>query len=224
MRVAARTFAVLREASASRAELELPDSATLGDAWDAFVARYPAVGVYRPVIRGARNGDYAGWETRLTDGDEVAFLPPVSGGAEAPIAAARSTITEAPIDVGALEAIAGLGDGARVTFVGRARDRADDGRAVVELEYEAYPRMASRVLAEIVSEAEARWPASRVAVAHRTGAVPLGEVTVAIVTAAPHRSDAYEANRWVIEAVKERLPIWKRERYTDGSEWKRGGA
>ncbi len=110
------------------------------------------------------------------------------------------------------------------SFIGRARRTSDDGREVVELEYEVYPEMAERVLAEIAAEAEARWPGLASAVVHRTGVVPLGEAAVAIVTAAPHRSAAYEANRFIIEAIKERLPIWKLERFPDGSEWKRPGA
>jgi molybdopterin synthase catalytic subunit len=145
-------------------------------------------------------------------------MPPVSGGG-------RTELTSAPIDVRGLEQeVAGTGHGALVTFVGRARDRADDGREVLELEYEAYPEMATTVLAEIVAEAEGRWADCEVAILHRVGLVPIGEAAVAIVTAAPHRSDAYDANRFAIEAIKERLPIWKRERFADGSEWKRPGA
>jgi molybdopterin synthase catalytic subunit len=94
----------------------------------------------------------------------------------------------------------------------------------VELEYEVYPEMAEAVLEEIAGEAETRWPGVAVAVVHRIGIVPIGEAAVAIVAAAPHRSHAYEASRFVIEAIKERLPIWKRERFVDGSEWKRPGA
>lgn len=133
-------------------------------------------------------------------------------------------IVDDPIDVDALErSVASAQHGAIVTFVGRARDHADDGRTVVELEYEVYPEMAEAVLDEIVAEAERRWPVT-VAVVHRYGVVPLGEAAVAIVSASAHRAEAYEANRFVIEAIKERLPIWKRERFTDGSEWKRAGA
>ncbi len=134
-------------------------------------------------------------------------------------------LTDRPIDVAALEsAVAGDGHGALVTFVGRARDTADDGRTVLELEYEAYPEMADAVLVQIAREAEQRWPGSSIGVVHRVGLVPIGEAAVAIVAAAAHRSEAYEANRFVIEAIKERLPIWKRERFADGSEWKRPGA
>ncbi|HET7646767.1 MAG TPA: molybdenum cofactor biosynthesis protein MoaE, partial [Candidatus Limnocylindria bacterium] len=102
-------------------------------------------------------------------------------------------------------------------------DTSDDGRTVVELEYEVYAEMAERVLTDIAAEAESRWGVA-VAVVHRFGIVPIGEAAVAIVTAAPHRAEAYEANRFVIEAIKERLPIWKLERFPDGSEWKRTGA
>ena len=133
-------------------------------------------------------------------------------------------IVDGPIDVGALErSVASERHGAIVTFVGRARDHADDGRPVVELEYEVYPEMAEAVLGDIAADAERRWPVA-VAVVHRHGVVPLGEAAVAIVTGSAHRAEAYEANRFVIEAIKERLPIWKRERFSDGSEWKRSGA
>jgi molybdopterin synthase catalytic subunit len=217
MQVTVRTFAILRELSADRAVVALPEAADLGDAWEAMVERYPRLGPHRPFVRPARAGAYADWDTPLVDGDEVAFLPPVSGGA-------TMTLTSEPIDAAALEsAVAGSGHGAVVTFVGRARDTADDGREVMELEYDAYPEMAIAVLSEIAAEAESRWGAA-VGVVHRTGIVPISDAAVAIVTAAPHRAEAYEANRYVIEAIKERLPIWKRERFADGSEWKRPGA
>jgi molybdopterin synthase catalytic subunit len=217
MRVSVRTFAILRELSADRTELELVAGATLEDAWRAFAERFPALEPHRPYVRAAHNGSYAEWNAILAEGNEVAFLPPVSGGA-------ITALSQGPIDVAALEAaVAGGGHGALVTFVGRARDTADDGRGVQELEYEAFDQMALATLDEIAGEAEKQWPVA-VAVVHRTGVVPIGEAAVAIVTAAPHRAEAYESNRFVIEAIKERLPIWKRERFADGSEWKRPGA
>ena len=216
MRITVRTFASLRELSADRFEADLADGACVADAWAALQARHPAVEAHRPYVRAARNGVYAPWDVPLADGDVVAFLPPVSGGA--------GGLTDQPIDVDALEAsMARSSHGAVVTFVGRARDVADDGRAVIELEYEVYPEMAASVLDEIAAEAGSRFGAT-VAVVHRHGVVPIGEAAVAIVTAAVHRAEAYEANRFVIEAIKERLPIWKRERFADGSEWKRPGA
>jgi molybdopterin synthase catalytic subunit/molybdopterin converting factor small subunit len=218
MQVTVRCFATLRELAVDRTRLTLSPGSTVTEAWAAMATTHPGLVPHRPFVRPARNGAYAAWDAALADGDQVAFLPPVSGGGP-------SGLTDAPIDVSALEAaVAGRAHGALVTFVGRARDRADDGRAVLELEYEAYPEMAAVVLAEIVAEAERRWHGGVVAVVHRVGLVPIGEAAVAIVTAAGHRSDAYEANRFVIEAIKERLPIWKRELFSDGSEWKRPGA
>lgn len=218
MRVLVRTFAILREISADRIDVELSDGSRVTDAWRWLAARHPALEPHADFVRPARNGAYAAWDAELADGDEVAFLPPVSGGA-------TTGIVDAAIDIEALESgVADALHGAVVTFAGRARRRADDGREVVELEYEVYPDMAERVLAEIVTEAEARWPGCVAACMHRTGVVPIGEAAIAIVTAAPHRAEAYEANRFVIEEVKRRLPIWKRERFTDGSQWKRLGA
>jgi len=218
MQVTVRLFATLRELAADRAVLTLGPAATVADAWAALAEAHPSLLPHRPFVRAALNGAYAAWEVPLADGDQVAFLPPVSGGG-------ASGLTSTVIDIAALEGgLAGRGHGAVVSFIGRARNRADDGRVVLELEYEAYPEMASAVLAEIVAEAEGRWKGSAAAVVHRVGIVPIGEAAVAIVTAAAHRSDAYDANRFVIEAIKERLPIWKRERFADGSEWKRPGA
>jgi MoaE-MoaD fusion protein len=217
MRITARCFASLREIAGDRTELAVPAGSTVADAWDGLAASHPALEPHRPYVRAARNGVYTAWDDQLADDDVIAFLPPVSGGA-------TTDLVDGPIDVAALErAAADAGHGAVVTFVGRARDRSDDGRTVLELEYEVYPEMAAATLAEIADEAERRWPAA-VFVVHRHGRVPIGEAAVAIVTAAPHRAEAYEANRFVIEAIKDRLPIWKRERFADGSEWKRPGA
>ena len=217
MRVEIRCFASLRELARDRCQLALDARSTVEDAWATMAERYPGLHAHRPYVRAARNGVYAAWTDQLADDDVIAFLPPVSGGA-------MSALVDGPIDVEALErAVAGPGHGAVVTFVGRARDRADDDRTVTELEYEVYPEMAESVLSGIAAEAEQRWGVAA-AVVHRHGVVPIGEAAVAIATAAMHRAEAYEANRFIIEAIKERLPIWKRERFADGSEWKRPGA
>jgi molybdopterin synthase catalytic subunit/molybdopterin converting factor small subunit len=220
MHVRVRCFATLRELSAASVELDLGASATVADAWDALAERYTGLAPHRPFAQPARNGASVAWDVWLAEGDEVAFLPPVSGGADQPLRG----LTDQPIDVDALLAVARDTDGAVVTFVGRARNRADDGREVLELEYEAYPEMAETMLAAVADEVAAQWPDCTVSIVHRTGLVPIGEAAVVIVTASPHRSDAYAANRYVIEAIKDRLPIWKRERFGDGSEWKRPGA
>jgi molybdopterin synthase catalytic subunit len=220
MRIRARCFAILRELSAARSDLDLPEGASVADAWEALVAHHPGLAPHRAFTQAARNGSAVSWDEAVMDGDEVAFLPPVSGGSAEQLVG----LTERPIDIEALERIAGASHGAVVTFVGRARNRSDDGREVVELEYEAYPEMAEATLRAVTAEVAERWPGSAVAVVHRTGVVPLGEAAVVIVTATPHRADAYDANRYVIEAIKERLPIWKLERFPDGTQWKRPGA
>jgi molybdopterin synthase catalytic subunit/molybdopterin converting factor small subunit len=219
MEVQVRCFALLRELSADRTGLSMADGATIEDAWAEMARRYPGLVPHRPFVRAARNGAYAAWEVSLADGDEVAFLPPVSGGG-----ATRTSISSEPIDEAAVvRTLAASEHGAVVTFVGRARDRSDDGREVLELEYEAYVPMAERVLAEIAAQAGERWDAA-VGIVHRVGLLPIGEAAVVIVCAAAHRDAAYQASRYAIETIKERLPIWKRERFADGSEWKRPGA
>jgi molybdopterin synthase catalytic subunit len=220
MHVRARCFATLRELSAARSDLDLAADASVSHAWDALVSRHPGLAAHRPYTQPARNGSAVTWDEALAEGDEVAFLPPVSGGSDRPLVG----LTDGPIDVEVLERIAGTAHGAVVTFVGRARNRADDGREVLELEYEAYPEMADATLQAVAAEVADRWPDCALSVVHRTGAVAIGEAAVAIVTAAPHRADAYEANRYVIEAIKQRLPIWKLERFADGTQWKRPGA
>jgi molybdopterin synthase catalytic subunit/molybdopterin converting factor small subunit len=220
MEVQVRCFALLRELSADRTEVSVADGATIDDAWAELARRYPALVPHRPFVRAARNGAYAAWEETLEEHDEIAFLPPVSGGR----GATRTAISDGPIDermVG--EHLAGAAHGAVVSFVGRARNRADDGREVLELEYEAYGPLAERVLEEIAAEAAEKWEAS-IGIVHRVGRVPIGEAAVVIVSAAAHRDAAYQASRYVIEAIKQRLPVWKRERFPDGSEWKRPGA
>jgi MoaE-MoaD fusion protein len=220
MDIQVRCFATLREASAARTSLTIASPASVASAWDEMTTRYPALAVHRPFTQPARNGVAVGWDEPLADRDEVAFLPPVSGGSDAPLIG----LSAEPIDVAALERVVDRTHGAVVTFVGRARNRSDDGREVTALEYEAYPEMADATLRAIAREATDRWPDCVVAVVHRTGSVPIGEAAVAIVTGARHRGDAYEANRYVIEAIKDRLPIWKLEQFTDGSRWKRPGA
>jgi len=220
MHVRARCFATLRELSAARSDLDLAADASVADAWDALVSRHPGLAAHRPYTQPARNGTAVSWNEPLAEGDEVAFLPPVSGGSDEPPVG----LTDGPIDIEALERIAASAHGAMVTFVGRARNRSDDGREVLELEYEAYSEMAEATLRAVAAEVADRWPGCAVAVVHRIGAVPIGEAAVVIVTAAPHRADAYEANRYVIEAIKQRLPIWKLERFADGTQWKRPGA
>lgn len=224
-------------------DLELPGGSTIADAWDALVARVPALAPGRATVRFARNAEYAPAETALADGDEVAMIPPVSGGsagARHPDEPARRDrileLREGPIGPDVLTELTGrlatLDDGAVVGFLGvtrrspgtpapgqEAEASRHAGRSVESLEYEALPEMALRVMAEIADEAEARFGVSRIAIVHRTGEVPLGEASVAIVACAPHRDAAFAATRYAIDETKARAPIWKAERFEDGHVW-----
>ncbi|HEX5474565.1 MAG TPA: molybdenum cofactor biosynthesis protein MoaE [Vicinamibacterales bacterium] len=131
-------------------------------------------------------------------------------------------VTDEPLDVGALaEAVAGPADGALASFVGLVRDH-NAGRRVLSLEYEAYAPLAVRVFEQIAAEARERWPEARVAIHHRTGRLDIGDASVVVVAASPHRGDAFAACRYGIERVKQIAPIWKREHFEGGDVWIEG--
>jgi molybdopterin synthase catalytic subunit/molybdopterin converting factor small subunit len=207
MRVSVRLFAGVRErARTGERELELADGSTVGDVWDSL-----ALGDEPPGLLYAVNREYAPREQRLIDGDEVALIPPVSGGA--------FRLVDGPIDIDAV--IAEVADdraGAVASFQGTVRSQSR-GRAVIALEYEAYEGMAESVIAEIAEEAKARYELCAVAVTHRLGRVEIGETSVMIAVSAPHRQDALAACKDVIDALKERVPLWKKELYEGGEEW-----
>ncbi len=207
MRVVVRLFAGLREqAGTGRRELELPDGASVAEVWAALdLGDEPAGLLY------AVNMQYAGRDLRLDEGDEVALIPPVSGGA--------FRLIEGPIDLGAVVAeVADTRAGAIATFQGTVRLQSR-GRDVIALEYEAYSEMAEKVMAEIAVEVKARYELCEVAITHRLGRLEIGEVSVAIAVSAPHRQDALAACKDVIDALKERVPLWKKELYEGGEEW-----
>ena len=234
-----RLFAIQRElAGAREVRVELPDGADVEAAWNALVARFPVLEPGRGSLRFARNGDYAEAATRLVDGDEVAMIPPVSGGAaDGPTAGRRILeLREAPFTAAILgelsDRLAEAQDGAVVGFLGRTRStpgtpapgqeaeaarHAD--RSVDALEYEAHETMALAVLDQIADEIAARFGVHRLAIVHRSGDVPLGEPSVAVVAAAPHRDAAFAAARYAIDETKARAPIWKAERFADGHVW-----
>lgn len=127
-------------------------------------------------------------------------------------------ITEAPLDHAALtESVRRANAGAVCTFLGTVREMTGE-RRTVHLEYEAYPEMAAKQLADLEAEARRRWPVLEVALAHRVGTLDLGEISVVVAVSSPHRGDAFEACRWLIDTLKEVVPIWKRERWDDGRE------
>jgi molybdopterin synthase catalytic subunit len=159
------------------------------------------------------------WEDRVNAGDEVAFIPPVSGGA---VNEPLIEITTKPLDARRLEAaVAHAGAGAICTFTGVVRDQSQ-GKSVTHLEYEAYAGMAATEMRRIATEISARWQRTRVAMAHRTGSLAIGEASVVVSVSAPHRAEAFEACRWGIDTLKESVPIWKKEFASDGSYWVEG--
>ena len=239
-----RLFAIQRELAGTReVRVELPDGSTVEAAWEALVARHPLLAPGRGSVRFARNGDYADAATPLADGDEIAMIPPVSGGDGQPGSGDGQPgndrileLREAPFDASILgelaDRLAVPVDGAVVGFLGRTRStpgtpapgqeaeaRRHAGRAVEALDYEAHESMALSILAAIADEAAARFGVDRLAIVHRTGEVPLGEPSIAVVAAAPHRDAAFAAARYAIDETKARAPIWKAERFADGHVW-----
>jgi molybdopterin synthase catalytic subunit len=228
VKLTALYFALYREELAKKSmQVDLPEGTTIGALWEYCVQGHPRLEGLRSVTRFARNNEYAPPQTVLSDGDEVAFLPPVSGGSTASGAGGPPTlplmvVTAAPLHLDELiAAVANGANGAVVTFTGVVRHTADDARRVVALEYEAYEEMACAKLREIAYEIAGRWPAVQpagVAIAHRTGRLPVGEASVMIAVASPHRQAAFEACAYAIDRLKEYVPIWKKEVYADGTE------
>ncbi len=241
MRVRIRLFAMQRELAGTRElDVDLPDDADVAAAWDALVAIHPALAPGGSSVRFARNGAYADATTRLVDGDEVAMIPPVSGGAgegagpdiRGRILEIRETRFGADILGELTDRLATPGDGAAVGFLGRTRATPGTpapgqeaeaarhaGRAVESLEYEAHATMALATLGQIADEIAARFGVDRLAIVHRVGDVPLGEASIAVVAVAAHRGDAFDAARYAIDETKARAPIWKAERFADGHVW-----
>ena len=217
MRVAVLLFGSLREAvGAKELSVALADGASVAELRALLVETHPACAALGARLRVAVNRRFAPDGAALADGDEVAFLPPVSGGAAAP---ARCTLSERALDPEAVAArVAGPDAGGVVSFVGAVRAHSR-GRSIRHLEYEAYPAMALAEMERICDAAAARWPGVRVAIAHRTGPLEVGDLAVVVVAAAPHRAEAFEACRFAIDTLKQSVPIWKKEVAADGEHW-----
>jgi len=205
--VVVRLFAGLRElAGTNRRELDLDDGASVEDVWPALgLGDEPAGLLY------AVNRTYADRRQSLGEGDEVALIPPVSGGA--------FRLTHGPVNLTSVVVeVVDEQAGAIATFLGTVRAQSR-GREVIALEYEAYEEMAEEVMAEIAAELVSRYELCKVAMSHRLGRVEVGETSVAIAVSAPHRQDALAACADAIEALKSRVPLWKKELYVGGEEW-----
>ncbi|MBX3158731.1 MAG: molybdopterin converting factor subunit 1 [Deltaproteobacteria bacterium] len=216
MKVDVLYFAVFRERLARDTEsLELPDGARVRDAVDALAARHAAIAALRGRFRVAVNQDFADDDRALADGDEVALIPPVAGGS----GARHVRLLAEPLSLDrCIAAVSDAGMGGVVTFVGVVR-RHSRGVVVERLEYSAYEAMAVREMTKLVEEIEAEVAGCRVAVEHRVGTLAIGDAAVAIAAAAPHRAEAFTACRAMIDRLKDRVPIWKKEVGEDGAEW-----
>jgi molybdopterin synthase catalytic subunit len=214
MRVTVRLFGAVREAVGEKElSVELADGATVSELRRLLARRHAVFDAFGERLAASINLEVAPAGTALADGDEVAFLPPVSGGA------GSCWMSEQPLDVAeAIARVSGPGMGGIVTFVGAVRDRAR-GRAIRHLEYEAYPEMAVREMEKIADEAARRWPGVRVAIGHRAGHLEVGAIAVVVAVAAPHRGEAFAACRFAIDMLKQTVPIWKKEFATDGEYW-----
>ncbi len=217
VRIEIRLFAAYREATGiSLTHVSVPAGSTPKEVWSRLVDAHPPLRRFGGSLVAAVNGQYAGLDRNLADGDELAFLPPVSGGV-------LLRITEGEIDLdGLIAAVRSDEMGAICTFQGTVRG-INKGREVERLEYEAYAEMASRVLGKIVDEIRERWGTERVAIVHRVGRLMPGEVSVAIAVAAPHREEAFAACRHAIDRLKAEVPIWKKEVWKGGEEWVEDG-
>jgi molybdopterin synthase catalytic subunit len=216
-----RLFARLRELAGTDAEsVEVRAGATVADVYAALRKSHPDLDVIRESVRAAVNQEFADWDVVVADGDEVAFIPPVSGGAHA--VGVLFELTTDPLDPRRLEAaVAHKSAGAICTFIGVVRDTSR-GRSVTHLEYEAYGEMATAEMRKIAGEIAEKWPEARVAMAHRTGRLEIGEASVVVSVSCPHRAEAIDACRWGIDRLKESVPIWKKEHATDGTYWIEG--
>jgi molybdopterin synthase catalytic subunit len=205
MRVTVRLFAGLRE-RAGWSEREFEGVARVEDVWDKL-----GLGAEPPGLLYAVNKSYVDRDGELADGDEVALIPPVSGGA--------FRLSDEPLSLEAVvEEAASDEAGAVATFIGTTRVHSR-GRTVTHLEYEGYEGMAEQVMAEIAEELKARYDLCDVAIHHRIGRVGIGDRSVVIAVSAPHRGDALAACKDAIDTLKERVPLWKKEVYAGGEEW-----
>lgn len=222
-------FGVVKDITGvSEDSIEVPAGATLGDVFSFYAARFEALAAMSGSVLMAANHDFSPRTRLLAEGDEVAFLPPVSGG-ESPFTQETETaeghffaLTRRPIDTAALRArlLAGH-DGAIVLFEGVVRNNSG-GRSTRYLDYECYEPMAIKVMARIGMEIAASHEISRVAIVHRLGRMEVGEASVAVIVASPHRRPAFDAALEGINRLKKTVPIWKKEYFEDGEIWVEG--
>jgi molybdopterin synthase catalytic subunit len=218
MRIQVLYFAFFRERlGTSEEELVLEGSPRVDDALVALASRHPLIGEMRGRFRCAVNQEMVTGEHALSDGDELALIPPVAGGAEPLPRHARILDEELSLER-VVAAVSAPGCGGIVTFTGQVRDHSK-GHDVVRLEYEAYAEMAEKVFVRLCDAIETELPGVRVAVEHRVGTLQVGDAAVVIAAAAAHRAEAFRACEAMIDRLKDQAPIWKKEFSSTGEEW-----
>jgi molybdopterin synthase catalytic subunit len=227
MRVKVLFFGMLKDI-VGRAEdrLTVEEGSSVGRLYELYAARFPKLNEHSASLLFSRNREFAGRGEALEDGDEVAFLPPVSGGTddgeETMAEKNPCRLTRQTIDTRRLvnELLAG-GDGAVVTFEGVVRNHTK-GRATRFLEYEGYEPMALAKMREIAAEVVGKFPVDRIGMTHRLGHLEIGEASIVIVVTSAHRKPAFEACHYAIDRLKKIVPIWKKEFFEDGAVWVEG--
>jgi molybdopterin synthase catalytic subunit len=223
MRVHVLFFGQLKEITGvAEEDAELSEGARVEDLFERYGRRFPKLGELRPSIAASVNQEYAGWRAPLATGDEVAFLPPVSGGQQAVVADDIFLLVREPIV--AREFVEGLKapeDGAVVVFDGFVRNHFR-GRRTLYLLYEAYEPMAYTKMRDIGAQIRASFKIHRLAIVHRLGRLEIGDTSVLIAISSPHRGAAFDACRFAIDALKRAVPIWKKEYFPGGAIWAEG--
>ena len=222
MRAKVRFFARLAELAGTReTEVELGEGLSVAEAFLALCRRFPELADHADSLMYAVNAEYVSADHPLRAGDELALIPPVSGGRPEPVEGLFE-VTAEPLDPQRLtSAVRKDESGAVALFLGVVRDNSR-GRRVLYLEYDAYPEMATRVMRRIAAEALERWPLTDVAMQHRTGRLEIGETSLLIAVSSPHRKEAFEACHHLVDRFKETVPIWKKEVWEGGEVWIEG--
>ena len=214
MNVRIRYFALLRDRLGRDQEtIELPDGSTAFDLLEVLARGSEVIAGARRSLQVAVNQEMVPLSHPLSGGDEVALIPPVSGGAGHCRISREPLVWQEVID-----AVSGPGQGGIAVFCGVVRDH-NDGKQVIRLDYEAYDEMAQRTMSQIAARIETSITGARVAMVHRVGSLQIGDTAVLVAASAPHRAEAFAACRAAIEALKREVPIWKKEFSPDGSEW-----
>jgi molybdopterin synthase catalytic subunit len=223
MQVKVLFFGALRDVLGKSADtVQLPEGADLSHLLEHYLQEAPKLKALLPSLALSVNQEYASRNTSLRDQDEVALLPPVSGGAEAPRRGRYSELVRNKIDpAGLIKAMKSPGDGAAIVFEGIVRDNTR-GRRTLYLDYHAYEQMALKQMDELVEQALRDYKIDQARIVHRLGRMEIGETSVWIGVSSPHRAAAYEASRFLIDTLKKTVPIWKKEYFEDGAVWADG--